>query len=45
VLSAGDYAAVTIVSRHAAHPAWAKPLTAYFRREGGGWKTVGLDRE
>jgi hypothetical protein len=45
LVRAGDYVAVTIVSRHAEHPAWAQPLTAYFRREGAGWKTVGLTRE
>jgi hypothetical protein len=45
VLRAGDFVAVRIVARHDDHPAWASPVTAYFRREGGGWKTVGLVRE
>ena len=25
--------------------AWAEPVRAYFRREGGGWRTVGLERQ
>jgi hypothetical protein len=39
-----EYIAVRIRSIHPAHPVWARPVIAYFRREGGGWKTVGLDR-
>jgi hypothetical protein len=45
LLRGGDYLAATIVSRHAEHPAWAAPVTVYFRRDGAGWQTVGLDRE
>ena len=25
-------------------PEWKQPVRAYFRRDGGGWKLVGLDR-
>jgi hypothetical protein len=39
------YVAVTVRGQHPNHPAWAKPIRAYFRREGTVWKTVGLERE
>jgi hypothetical protein len=35
----------TIWSEQAEHPAWASPVRVYFRRDGQGWKTVGLTRE
>ena len=40
-----QYIAVTVKSMHPDHPAWAQPIRAYFRREGAGWKTVGLERQ
>jgi len=40
----GPYVAVSVRSEHPDHPAWATPVRAYFRREGIGWKTVGLER-
>jgi hypothetical protein len=27
-----------------AHPVWKEPVRTWFRREGGGWKLVGLER-
>ena len=27
-----------------AHPAWRQPVRTYFRRDGAGWKLVGLER-
>jgi hypothetical protein len=39
-----DYVAVAIKTRNANYPVWNNPVTAYFHREGGGWRTVGLDR-
>ena len=44
-LENSQYIAATIKSLHPDHPAWAQPLRAYFRREGAGWKTVGLERQ
>ena len=29
---------------HADQPAWSRPLTAYFRRNGEAWSLVGLER-
>jgi hypothetical protein len=34
----------TIRSEHPEHRAWAEPVRVYFRKEGKGWKTVGLFR-
>ena len=43
-LGEGPYVAVTVRSEHPDHPAWAAPVQVYFRREGIGWKAVGLER-
>jgi hypothetical protein len=43
-LGDSGYVAVTILGQHPDHPAWSQPVRAYFRREGNGWKTVGLER-
>jgi hypothetical protein len=41
----GSIVRVAISSRVLAHPAWAQPVHAFFRRNGDGtWKLVGLDR-
>jgi hypothetical protein len=40
----GSYVSADISVDAAAHPIWAKPVRAYFRREGSGWKLVGLER-
>ena len=39
-----EYVAVAIRTRHADHQAWQRPVTAFFRRDAAGWRTVGLDR-
>jgi hypothetical protein len=44
VLSTAEYVAVTVRSLHPDFPAWEQPIQAYFRREGNGWRTVGLER-
>jgi hypothetical protein len=44
-LENSPYVAVTVKSLHPDHAVWALPVRAYFRREGGGWKTVGLERQ
>ncbi len=40
----GEYIAVTIRAVDANRPAWRHPLVAYFRRAGGAWALVGLER-
>ena len=44
-LGTGQYVAVSVKSLHPEHPGWAEPVRAYFRREGAGWRTVGLERQ
>jgi hypothetical protein len=36
--------AVDISADSDAYPAWKRPIRTYFRRDGGGWKLVGLER-
>jgi hypothetical protein len=43
-LPSSGYVAVDIATMSDAYPAWKTPVRAYFRRDGGGWKLVGLDR-
>ncbi len=40
----GSYVAVDISADGTAYEAWRRPARAYFRREGAGWKLVGLER-
>jgi hypothetical protein len=40
----GGYIEVQVSASHTAHPAWATPVVAHFRRESAGWKLVGLTR-
>src|SRR5262249_2708920 len=40
----GSYVQVDLSAESREHPTWAKPVRAYFRRETGGWKLVGLER-
>ena len=40
----GDYVGVTMTATHPKQPGWARPATFYFRRAGGGWQTVGVER-
>jgi len=44
LLKGSEYVAVTVRGHHPEDPAWAQPVRAYFRPEGVGWKTVGLER-
>jgi len=44
-LETGQFAAVSVKTLHPDRPQWAEPVRAYFRREGGTWRTVGLDRQ
>ena len=41
---AGAYLRVGIAAVGGAHPSWAVPVQAYFRRMSAGWKLVGFDR-
>jgi hypothetical protein len=40
----GSFLAVDISADSDGHPAWRRPVRASFRRDGGGWKLVGLER-
>jgi len=42
--NAGTYVEVDIAADGKDHPAWERPVRTYFRREGNGWKLVGLER-
>jgi hypothetical protein len=44
-LETGQFAAVSVKTLHPDRPHWAEPVRAYFRREGGIWRTVGLERQ
>jgi hypothetical protein len=40
----GTFVVVDIKATDAAHPSWANPVRAFFRRLGPGWKLVGFER-
>lgn len=40
----GTHIRVEIAAAHPEFPHWSQPVQAYFRREAGGWKLVGLER-
>lgn len=42
--SAGSYVKVSIKAVEAPHASWTQPVDVYFRREGRGWKLVGVER-
>ena len=45
IFSSGrEYVAVAISTQHDEYTVWQQPVTVYFRREGEGWRTVGLER-
>jgi hypothetical protein len=45
LLSGGaEYIAARLRAFHPDHPAWSDPVAVYFRRTGGGWTLVGLER-
>ena len=41
----GSFLHVEISATAAAHPSWATPVHAYFKRTGNGWVLVGFERE
>ena len=43
-LPATGFIAVDVSADSDTYPSWKQPVRVYFRREGGGWKLVGLDR-
>jgi hypothetical protein len=43
--AAGSFVAVDIAADIEAYPTWKQPVRAYFRRDGGSWKLVGLERQ
>ena len=45
VLTASDYVQVAIETTAAGFPAWRTPVTLTFRRSGGRWQHVGLERQ
>ncbi len=40
----GAYIKVSIKALEAPHTSWTQPVDVYFRREGSGWKLVGVER-
>jgi len=44
VRAKGDFIRLEIETVHPQHAAWAKPVKVTFRRTGGQWRTVGLER-
>ena len=44
-LETSQFVAVSVKTLHPDRPRWADPVRAYFRREGGAWRTVGLERQ
>jgi hypothetical protein len=39
-----DYIRAIVTSHQPQQPNWVHPVHVFFRKEGGGWKTVGLER-
>ncbi|HEU5315188.1 MAG TPA: hypothetical protein VFX49_03705, partial [Chloroflexota bacterium] len=44
LLKDAEFASASIRAVHPQHPQWREPVQLYFRRAGGGWKTIGLYR-
>lgn len=42
--TAGSFVRADIAALGGAHPSWAAPVHAYFKRTGSGWTLVGFDR-
>jgi len=40
----GGFVAVDISAESSEHPAWSKPVRAYFRRDANDWKLIGFER-
>jgi hypothetical protein len=43
-LLSSEYIRAIITSHHPQQPNWVHPVHVFFRKEGDGWKTVGLER-
>jgi len=41
---AGSYIEVSLSADSSEHPSWKQPIRTHFRRDGSGWKLVGLER-
>ncbi|MGH6692680.1 MAG: hypothetical protein ACREF4_18580, partial [Gammaproteobacteria bacterium] len=39
-----EYVRAIVTSHHAQQPNWAHAVHIFFRKQGNGWKTVGLER-
>ena len=39
-----EYIRAIVTSHHSQQPNWAHPVYVFFRKQGDGWKTVGLER-
>ena len=44
LLSGAQYVGARVQAHHPDHPAWSQPVMLYFRRAGGEWSLVGLER-
>jgi hypothetical protein len=44
-LAEAEYVAAAVTVEHPDHPAWARPVTLYFRRSATGWRAVGVFRD
>jgi hypothetical protein len=40
----GTFVKISVSGVDPSHPSWAQPVDVYFRRAGGGWRLVGLER-
>jgi hypothetical protein len=43
-LLTSEFVQATLTGDHPTHPGWATPTAVVFRRMGGAWKLVGVDR-
>jgi hypothetical protein len=43
-LQSASYVRVIVTSHHPQQPNWTHPVHVFFRKQGNGWKTVGLER-
>jgi hypothetical protein len=43
-IAEGAYIKVALTAPDSKHPAWSHPLDVYFRRAGGAWTLVGVER-
>ena len=43
-LPSTGFVAIDVAADSDTYPTWKQPVRAYFNRDGGSWKLVGLDR-